>query len=177
MAQEPKFEVVHKNPWYEVRRESIVRPTGEDGEFFVVHKGPLVFVVAMTEDEKIVLIKLYRYTTKVESIEVVAGATDGEDSQLAAERELREETGYTAKTWHKLGRVQSENGITDRFADVFLATELTLTDNHEKEEEGITDILEKSIEEVKQMLTDGSITDMGTIGSLFLAVNFLERGR
>ena len=67
---------------------------------------------------------MQRYTIGRRSLEVPAGATDGEDPLVAAQRELREETGIVAAQWTPLGGMNALNGIADAPELVFLATDL-----------------------------------------------------
>ena len=69
----------------------------------VVHNGGVV-IVALTNDDKIILTKQYRYPLKSVNIELPAGKLEiGENPDDAAPRELEEETGYRAKNWKSLG--------------------------------------------------------------------------
>ncbi|MFX6182759.1 NUDIX hydrolase, partial [Acinetobacter baumannii] len=80
--------------------------TGPDGDgiYGVVQiQQPAVFVVALDDHDRGCLVELERYTTG-RSLEVPAGGSDGEDPLVAAQRELREESGVTAARWDYLGR-------------------------------------------------------------------------
>jgi len=117
---------VYENAWIRVREDQVRRPDGTPGVYGVVEvRSPAVFVVAVTDDDEILLVTLHRYTTGRSSIEVPAGGSDGEDLLLAAQRELREESGYEAAQWRALGEVQSLNGVAAAPGRVFLATGLT----------------------------------------------------
>ena len=72
---------VYENPWLRVREHEVTRPDGEPAIYGVVEmQHASVFVVALTEDDEVVLVDLFRYTTRSMSTEVPAGGTDGEDA-------------------------------------------------------------------------------------------------
>ena len=90
---------MYANQWIRVREDEVLRPDGTEGIYGVVEvRQPAVFVVAVTEDDRVLLVTLHRYTTGTISVEVPAGGSDGEDLEVAARRELLEETGLSAGT-------------------------------------------------------------------------------
>lgn len=181
MKQEKQYEVVRSEivyecPYYAVREEDILIG-GKDTKYYIITKQPSAFIVAINKQNEVLLTRQFRYTTKVESIEIPAGGTDGEDALEAAKRELQEETGYIAQTWQHIGCVQAENGITDRFSDVFIANDLHDSGQHKMEDDHITETFFKSVKTVKKMIFDGEITDFGTIAAFFMAINYLEHSK
>lgn len=91
----------------------------------------IVVIVAMHDDGRVILIEQYRPAVDSKVIELPAGlAGDIDKSEpflLAAQRELEEETGYTAGHWVQLYDVLSSSGLTDEESTFFLATDLTKT--------------------------------------------------
>jgi 8-oxo-dGTP pyrophosphatase MutT (NUDIX family) len=169
---------VYANPWIRVREDDVVRPDGTPGSYGVVEvRSPAVFVVAMTAADEVVLVTVDRYTTGTATPEVPAGGSDGDDLLVAAQRELREETGLAAATWRRLGRVDSLNGVAAAPGEVFLATELSEVGGAETEVEGITGRRTVGFGELAAMIGRGEITDNETLGALMLAVVALGRLR
>ena len=167
---------VYENAWIRVREDQVRRPDGTLGVYGVVEvRNPAVFVVAVTDDDEILLVTLHRYTTGQVSIEVPAGGSDGEDLLAAARRELREESGYEAVHWRELGEVQSLNGVAAAPGRVFLATGLDLVGGAELEIEGIEAVRAVPVAEVLAMVGRGDITDNESLGALLMA--FVALGR
>ncbi|MBE1592922.1 NUDIX domain-containing protein [Nonomuraea angiospora] len=92
----------------------------------VVHPGS-VAVLALDDRERVLMIRQYRHPTRMLMWELPAGIRDVEGESLVegAARELAEEAGYRAGTWHTLVDLRSSPGMTDERIRVFLARDLT----------------------------------------------------
>ena len=156
---------VYANAWIEVVEDAVVRPDGSDG---------IYGVVAVTDDDEVVLVTVDRHTTGP-SVEVPAGGSDGPDTLAGAQRELAEETGLQAATWREIGRMNALNGVCVAPEVVYLATGLSPVDGAEQEVEGISEVRRVPWGEVLAMLARGDITDGETVATLMYAA--LARGR
>ncbi|MFD4420723.1 NUDIX domain-containing protein [Agromyces sp. NPDC058484] len=168
---------VYENPWIRVTEDQVVRPDGGDGIYSVVElRNDAVFVVALTDDDEVVLITLDRHTVG-ESVEVPAGGSDGEDPLVAAQRELLEEAGLEASTWREIGRMEALNGICRAAEVVFLATGLreSAHPGHSQAEEGIRRVRAVPWAEVMRMVRHGEIRDGETVAALMHAALALGR--
>jgi 8-oxo-dGTP pyrophosphatase MutT (NUDIX family) len=163
--------IAYENQWIRVREDQVVKPDGSRGIYGVIEVvNPAVFVVALTAREEVVLVEVDRYTIGRSSLEVPAGATDGEEPLVAARRELREETGLVAARWQPLGEMNALNGVANAPEVVFLATELSDGgEGDERAEEGITAIREVPFGDALRLIASGEIVDGETIASLALA--------
>jgi 8-oxo-dGTP pyrophosphatase MutT (NUDIX family) len=152
--------VAYENPWITVWHDEVTRPDESDGIYGVVHFANVAAgVVALDADDRIVLVGQHRYTLDEVSWEIPEGGVpDGETPLDGARRELREETGVQAATWHELGRLTLSNSISDERAVLFLATDLQVGEAHPDPTEAL-DLRWVAFDEALAMTLDGRITD------------------
>jgi 8-oxo-dGTP pyrophosphatase MutT (NUDIX family) len=158
--------VGYENPWITVWHDDVVRPDGSPGIYGVVHFANLAAgVVALDDDDRIVLVGQHRYTLDAESWEIPEGGVpDGEAPLAGAQRELREETGLQAASWLELARLDLSNSVTDERAVIFLATGLTHGAADPEPSEALT-IRWVPFDAALAMVLDGRITDaMSVVG-------------
>ena len=134
----------------------------------IVHSGGVV-IVALTNDNKILLVKQYRYPLKTTNLELPAGKLEkGENPDFAAKRELEEETGYRANKWESLGFINTTPGICTEKLYLYFASELEFVGAHPDEGE-IIKCDKYTLEDVYSMIKTGQINDSKTICALFRA--------
>jgi len=91
----------------------------------VEHRGA-VAIVAIDEQDKVLMVRQYRSAAGREMLEIPAGTLEeGEDPALCATRELKEETGYHALKWESLGYFYSSPGFCTEKMYLYLARQLT----------------------------------------------------
>jgi 8-oxo-dGTP pyrophosphatase MutT (NUDIX family) len=166
-------ETKYTNRWIHVREDRVTGPGGDGIYGVVTMQHPAVFVVALDDEDRVCLVTLDRYTTGV-SIEVPAGGSDGDAPLVAAQRELREETGFEAADWTEIGRMHALNGIADASEHVFLARGVrratSAAESAETQgEEGIESVRWVAFADVLRMIADGEITDGETIAAIAYA--------
>ena len=117
----------YENPWLTIWHDEVTRPDGSPGIYGVVHFANVAAgVVAIDDQDRVVLVGQHRYTLDAYSWEIPEGGVpDGEDPLEGSKRELREETGLEASEWQELARVELSNSVTDEVAFLYLATGLT----------------------------------------------------
>lgn len=164
----------YENRWIRVREDQVLRPDGKPGLYGVVEIRPSVGIVAMDDQDRVVLVGQWRYTMDRYSWEVPRGGShDGEaDMQAVAARELAEEAGVTAAHWRALGPVDVCNGVARDVQSLFLATGLSPTDRNLDPEEEIQ-LQWTPFSKAIEMAMDGRITEVCSVAAL-LRVAFLR---
>jgi 8-oxo-dGDP phosphatase len=119
--------VVHRSPWFEVRADSVVRPDGGHGTYTHVVAPASVTVLAIQDDDHVVLTRQWIYTHGGTEWRLPGGAVDAGDADpvAAARRELEEETGLRAQRWERLGQIHGADSLSNHVDHIFLATDLT----------------------------------------------------
>ncbi len=121
--------LLYKSKWVEINEDSVLRPDGVEGTFTVVQLRPGVSVLAIDDDNTVYLTREYRYAIERESLEVVSGAIDGDETpQEAARRELKEELGIVAEQWIDLGSVHPLTSQLHAPARLFVAQQLSFSE-------------------------------------------------
>jgi 8-oxo-dGTP pyrophosphatase MutT (NUDIX family) len=118
-----------------VRSDSVELPDGELMTREVVEHPGAVAVLALDDAERVLMIRQYRHPAGAMLWEIPAGLRDVAGEQLVetASRELLEEAGYQAATWHILADFLSSPGITTERLRVFLARGLTVVPPEDRE--------------------------------------------
>lgn len=161
-------------PYYRVRRDAIRLPDGSDGVYNVVEAADSVFIVPLTSDNRIVLIRNYRYTLRQWVWEVPAGSIKaGQSPEEAAHDELREEIGGTSDKLQFLMKASTMNGIGKNYAHFYLARDVQLSQPQHEVAEVIT-IHPMEIEVVYSIVQSGKMNDVSSMTALFLARGLLE---
>lgn len=162
--------IAHINPWYRIRRDGVVLPSGKRGEYFVLEKPDAVITIPVDARGCIGLITLFRYPIGSVSIECPAGCNEEKETLLTtAKRELLEETGLKAKRWVLAGRIWIANGFAKHRCHVYVATNLSSGVAIGAEEEGIENLKFVAPEQLRIMIARGRITDDLTLSALMVA--------
>ncbi len=166
-------EGVYDGIFLKMKRDTVSLPDGQHAvREYLEHPGA-VAILAVLDDGRILLERQYRYPIAQAVIEIPAGKLNtGEDPLLCAQRELQEETGYTAKHWSKIRRIHPVISYSTEFIDIYLAEGLSPGPARLDEEEFL-DVFAAPLEELLHWVEMGKITDVKTIISTY----WLERRR
>jgi 8-oxo-dGTP pyrophosphatase MutT (NUDIX family) len=167
-------QVVWSCPWYSVRQDKIITPDGRPGVYNVIQHPGAVWIIPVTADGDIVLLYSYRYTVNEWCYEIPAGGVrPGQTRYQAAEAELLEEIGGTARSLVYFGCFFTMNGIGDERAHIFLATGVTLgPTRHEATE--VMEIHPRPIAEALRMARSNEISDGPSALALLLCADKLQ---
>ncbi|MDU0346951.1 NUDIX hydrolase [Microbacterium sp. KSW2-29] len=130
-------EVVYEGAVWDVRSDTVRYGDGEMTRQYVEHPGAAA-VVAIDDDERVVLIQQYRHPIKERDWEIPAGLLDvaGEPPLETAKRELTEEVDLEADRWQHLLSMRTTPGGNDEIVHLFLARGLrTVETDYEREHE------------------------------------------
>lgn len=161
--------IIFDGKMIKLRYDSVRLPNGKDATREVVEHPGAVAIVPRTDDGKFILVRQYRYAVGQELLEIPAGKLNsGEVPEIAAARELEEETGYIAKKLYKLTAVYTTPGFTNELMYLYLADQLQFSQQKLDEDEFIN-VETYSPSEVKALITKGLIQDAKTMVGLLLA--------
>ena len=156
-------ELIYDGRIIHVYRDAIRLPNGSDAVREAVRHIGAVCVVPVTDDGKVVLVRQFRYPFGKMIYEIPAGKLDlrDEEHSRAAMRELEEETGYICSSLEYIGDLYSTPGFCDEVIHMYCARGLVKGKPH-PDEDGFIDTVAIPIEDVKDMILDGDITDSKT---------------
>ncbi|MFD1625942.1 NUDIX domain-containing protein [Azospirillum griseum] len=157
----------YENPWIEVIEHKVLAPTGKPGLYGVVRPRSLATgVVAIDGEGRVTLVGQHRFPLDQYSWEIPEGGGDKSvDPQLSAARELREETGQTARHWLPLMTMHLSNCITDEVAHTFLAWGVEEGAACPDDTEALS-VRRVPFAEAVAMAMTGAITDSMSVASL-----------
>lgn len=169
---------IHQGRLIELNIETARLPDGSDLDLDIVrHPGGAV-VVAVNERTEVCLLRQFRHAVDEPRLwELPAGCIDKSDESpfATAARELREEAGLTADSWHELGSLLPSPGFCDERLYLYLACNLTHVGSCQHDDEFI-EIHWLPFEKALTMAASGEIADAKTVVGLFRAKGRLMRG-
>ena len=132
-------QIVFENDWMTVRDDQVINPGGGENQYGHVHfKNKAVAIVPLDDDMNTWLVGQDRYTLNTFTWEIpMGGAPLTEDPLIAANRELKEETGLRASRWSRIMNLHTSNSITDEEGIVYVAQGLTQGEPEFEETENI----------------------------------------
>ncbi|MGX8774460.1 MAG: NUDIX domain-containing protein [Bacillota bacterium] len=168
-----KEELIESHRIYEgailnLRRDKVTAASGTAYREIVEHNGA-VAMVALTDDNNIIMVRQYRYACGRDVLEIPAGKIDrGEtDPVAAAVRELKEETGYTAAEIIHLGDCNPSCAYSEEVIHIYLMRGLTKGERALDDDEDI-ELIEMPFDEVFEMGVRGEIVDSKTLAALLM---------
>lgn len=160
-------EEVYKGRLLHVKRDEVRLPDGKTSvREYITHPGAVV-IIALADNGELILERQHRYPLHRDFIELPAGKIDpGEDTLACAQRELREETGFTAREWQYVTTVYPCIGYTDERLVYYLARGLEFT-GHQPDEDEFLEIFQLPFEQALSMIKSGEICEVKTVVGLF----------
>jgi 8-oxo-dGTP pyrophosphatase MutT (NUDIX family) len=164
-------EVKYDNRWISVTEYQVINPAGGQGIYGKIHfKNKGIGIIPVDEEGNTWLVGQYRYTLDEFHWEIPEGGGPlDEFPLLAAQRELKEETGISAKKWTALLRMNPSNSVSDEECVIYLAEDLEYGESLLEETEADLKVKKLPLTEAIDMVMRGYIRDsMSMIGLLML---------
>jgi ADP-ribose pyrophosphatase len=160
---------VYQGHFLDVRRDRVALPDGGTAHREYIRHPGAVMVVPLLADGSLLLERQYRYPMGRVMLEFPAGKLDaGEDPRVCGQRELLEETGYSAAEWAYAGVLHNAIAYSDEGIHIFFARGLTR--GEQKLDEGeFLELVTHTVDELDRLAVQGELTDAKTlIGLLWL---------
>jgi ADP-ribose pyrophosphatase len=157
----------YENPWIRVVEDQVLNPAGKPGIYGTIHYQHLAIGIVPIDPEGFTwLVGQYRYPLNRYSWELPEGGGGLDVPALeSARRELKEETGLTARCWQEIQRLNLSNSISDEASIAFLAWDLEEGEAAPEENEQLR-VRRMPFSEAVAMAISGEITDAISVGAL-----------
>jgi len=165
-------EYLHKGPWATLRTDRCRMPDGRIvPSYYVLEYPDWANAVAITEDNKILMVRQYRHAAGVVSLEIPGGVIEvGESPAVGMKRELLEETGYQFDELELLCKLHANPSTANNITHCYIARGGKKVQAQHLDEQEQIEVEEYTIEEVKQLLADNKITQALHVSTLFYAL-------
>lgn len=177
------FKVLKKKLVFEFERGSkrfqfylyhLLFPNGKRDDFFVHQAQPFAIIIPQLASGKLIMVKQYRLGMDKISLEFPMGWVKGLSPQAMAKRELKEETGFTAKSIQLIGQFYLSPAWSNQKAYVYLAKNLTPGKPNPEPYEFIQ-VEKKTVNEIENLIKDGEINDSPTISAFYYFKNLIRK--
>lgn len=154
---------IHEGKVLNLRVDEVLLPNDSTSLREIVEHNGAVAIVAVTNDNKILLVRQYRKAVEKVLIEIPAGKLEkGEAPYDCAERELIEETGFRAHQLKEVMEIITSPGFCNERIHLFVASDLT-ADFLENDEDEFIDLITLDLDEALEKIVTGEIVDSKTI--------------
>ncbi|MBB1078548.1 NUDIX hydrolase [Limosilactobacillus sp. STM2_1] len=164
----------------DVEVQQVITPSGKKAQREIVHHAPAIAILALTDDNKMILEKQWRAPIANTTLEIPAGKLDQRDADNAvhaAKRELNEETRYEATNLKKISSFYTSIGCMDEYMTIYLATGLKrVTHELPQDQDENLALYEITLPKALEMIELGKIEDAKTIMAIYYWQGMKIRG-
>ncbi len=155
-----------------LRVDDVALPSGQKTVREVIEHDGAVVIVAIDEENHVLLVRQFRHAAGKNLLELPAGGIDpGETPEMTARREMQEETGYIPESLRCLGGFYSAPGYASEYLHLFLATGLSPSRLIADDTEEIK-LVRLSLSQARELILTGQIQDAKTIAGLLFYFEF-----
>ena len=153
-----------------LRVDTVRLPGGRTSTREIVEHRGAVCLVAVDDEDNVLLVRQYRKAVEATLLEVPAGTLEpGEEPMECARRELQEETGFDAEHLETLATFYTTPGFSNELMYAYLARDLRPSPLRSDEDERI-EVVPVPLRQIPEMIRSGEIQDAKSIASLLLAL-------
>lgn len=164
--------MIFEHRWYRLRQDSVSLPNGEViDDFFVSERPDIATVLPITEDGQVVFVRQYRHGIGEILLELPGGTFEvGEEPLAVAQRELAEETGYTAEEWTEIATFYNSPVKQNNLIHLFKAQNACLTQPQQLDATEQIEVVTKPIADIAPLIASGELCVTGTLTALYLGL-------
>lgn len=165
--------ILVKNDYLELWEDEVLRPDGGKSLYYVRRKKPFSIIIP-SENDRIHMVRQYRYAVMSDSLEFPMGYVAGESPLKTAQIELKEEMGIDADRLTEIGKFWVACGSSNQIGHVYVANGLSF--GKPEPEEGEYFLYEDyNVSEIAQKIVNGEIKDCSTIAAFHFLENNLNK--
>ena len=151
-----------------LRVDDVRLPGGHQTKREIVEHSNAVAIIAIDDDDNVLLVKQFRKPVENELLEIPAGGIDhGEDPEAAVRRELCEEVGLFPNKLKRIGGFYSAPGYSTEYLFLYLATDLVTKQLYAEDTADIT-VIHTPINQIPSLIASGQIRDAKSIAGLLI---------
>ena len=160
-----------------LRVDTVMLPSGRITKREIVEHGNCVAIVAIDDDNNVLLVRQYRKAAEKDLLEIPAGGIEPDEEAVATvSRELREETGYNPGLVERIGCYYPSPGYCTEQILLFLASRLKL-DALEGEDTESIEVISKPLSDIPELIRSGKIRDAKSIAGLLIYLSLIKPGQ
>jgi len=161
--------------YFSLRSDRLRLPGGAVKDpYYVIERPDAAIIFPLAEGGEVILVRQYRPPLGRMELGLPAGLVEeGEEPEVAARRELLEETGHSGGEWEPLGVLASSPSLKDNYAHLFLARSVRETAAPDPDEHELVEVVKVPVEELLELVRSGEIVSSSGVAAVMLALQRL----